>query len=238
MSARSPILIAGAAGLLGTAIADALVERGGRLVLADLHTEPLEALAQRLGADAVPLAEALDFRDEERVLRFVSSATSAVGHLAACVNAVGIEGPIVPTDQLDLDTVRDVYETNVFAAVSLVKAIVPGMRTRGEGRIINIASGAGLSGGEFMSAYHSSKHAMVGLTRSMARELAALGISVNAVCPGCIESPMLERIELALSELSDRWLASWRRSASASTPSALAASSRRCSSASNSRCRS
>ena len=73
MSARSPILIAGAAGLLGTAIADALVERGGRLVLADLHTEPLEALAQRLGADAVSLAEALDFRDEERVLRFVSS---------------------------------------------------------------------------------------------------------------------------------------------------------------------
>jgi NAD(P)-dependent dehydrogenase (short-subunit alcohol dehydrogenase family) len=85
-----------------------------------------------------------------------------------------------------------------------MKALIPHFKAAGAGRIINIASGAGLAGSEFMAAYSSSKHALIGLTRSAARELAPYGVPVNAVCPGVIESPMMDRIERSLEGLTGR----------------------------------
>ena len=82
----------------------------------------------------------------------------------------------------------------------LCKAVVPEMKTNRTGRIINMASGAGLAGGALASPYHASKHAVVGLTRSLARELAPHQIAVNAVCPGYVNSPMVDRISLAETE--------------------------------------
>jgi meso-butanediol dehydrogenase / (S,S)-butanediol dehydrogenase / diacetyl reductase len=203
MMTDGAVLIAGAGGLLGAAIAEALATRGARLVLTDLRDEALRTVTEQVGQDRVVIARPVDFRDEEAVSALVDSAARMAGGLASCVNAVGIEGPIASAEEIDLTAALDVYETNVFAAFRLTKAILPHMRRQGIGRIINIASGAGLAGGEFMSVYHSSKHAMVGLTRSIARELASSGISVNAVCPGCIESPMMERVEAGLARLLD-----------------------------------
>jgi NAD(P)-dependent dehydrogenase (short-subunit alcohol dehydrogenase family) len=78
-----------------------------------------------------------------------------------------------------------------------MRALVPGLRERGGGRIVNLASGAGLAGAELMTVYSASKHAVVGLSRTAARELAPYGIAVNALCPGCVESPMMSRVEQA-----------------------------------------
>jgi NAD(P)-dependent dehydrogenase (short-subunit alcohol dehydrogenase family) len=195
---QGAVLVAGAAGRLGTAVAKEIALRGAPLVLTDMRRESLDAVSRELDRGCVKAAIAADCRDQEAVEELVRSAAELAGGVAAVVNAAGIEGPVGPFEELDLRAVVDVYEINVFAVFALLKALVPHMRRRGRGRIVNVASGAGLSGSEAMAAYSSSKHALVGLTRSLARELAPAGISVNAVCPGCIESPMMDRIESAL----------------------------------------
>ena len=98
-------------------------------------------------------------------------------------------------ETLQMEQFCEVFEVNVFAAARLLQAVLPVFRRQQLGRIVNIASGSGLVGTEYMSSYSASKHALIGLTRSVAREVAADGISVNAVCPGPIDSPMMQRIE-------------------------------------------
>jgi NAD(P)-dependent dehydrogenase (short-subunit alcohol dehydrogenase family) len=94
-----------------------------------------------------------------------------------------------------------VFDVNLFALWAFSAVAIRHFRSAGGGRIVNLASGAGLAGTGYMAAYSASKHAVVGLTRSMARELAADGIAINAVCPGCVDSPMMSRIEQRLGEI-------------------------------------
>ena len=198
MSGVGAVVVAGAGGRLGAAIARELAGRGAPLVLTDVRSESLMAVSSELDPARVKAVVAADCRDESAVAALVRTAAQLQGGIAALVNASGIEGPVAPVEELDLRAVVEVYEINVFAALVLLKAVVPYMRRQGFGRIVNVASGAGLSGSDDMAAYSSSKHALVGITRSLARELAPSGVSVNAICPGCIESPMMERIESAL----------------------------------------
>jgi NAD(P)-dependent dehydrogenase (short-subunit alcohol dehydrogenase family) len=102
-----------------------------------------------------------------------------------------------------MEQVLDLYQVNVFGVLRVIKAILPHFKERNSGRIINMASGSGLSGTAYMAAYNSSKHAVIGITRSVALEVASDNISVNAVCPGCVASPMMGRIETAMAELVD-----------------------------------
>ena len=97
-------------------------------------------------------------------------------------------------ENLNPDEVRQVFDVNVMAMFWLCRAAVPVMKRQGRGRIVNLASGAGLAGGALASPYHASKHAVVGLTRSLARELGPHRIAVNAVCPGVVDTPMTEAI--------------------------------------------
>ena len=139
-----------------------------------------------------------DLRDQGEVDALVHVAIETFGGVDAVVNAAGSEGPVVPTEELSADDLAELYDVNVFGPFRLLKAVLPHFKERRSGRIVNVASGAGLAGTEYMTAYSSSKHALVGLTRSLAREVARHGISANAVCPGCIESPMMARIEREL----------------------------------------
>jgi len=146
-----------------------------------------------------PLAIAADLRRGDEVDALVGRAIEAKGRIDACVNNAGLAGPVgVAVAELEPGAVTELYEVNVLGVLRVLRAVLPGMQARGSGRIVNIASGAGLAGAEHLAAYSSSKHAVVGLTRSLAREVAAEGISVNAVCPGCVESPMQDGIEAAL----------------------------------------
>ena len=124
-----------------------------------------------------------------------------LGSLDVLVNAHGIEGPTGPVTALDPADVRRTFEVNVLSMFWLCGAATEIFEVAGGGRIVNMASGAGLAGGAFTGVYHASKHAVVGLTRSLARELGPLGIAVNAVCPGFVESPMVDRIVSALGDL-------------------------------------
>ena len=189
------VVLTGAGGRLGTDIAAVLVARGARLLLVDLSGGALDRLRTRLGptADVVTLVADATGRDAPRAV--FDHATARFGHVDVLINNAGTEGPIARVEDLDMDDVRGVFEINVFAMFTFSQEAVRRFRAQGHGRIVNMASGAGLAGVGFMAAYSASKHAAVGLTRSIAREVADVGIQVNAVCPGCVDSPMMERIE-------------------------------------------
>lgn len=198
-------LITGAAGHLGRAIATAMADRGSRLVLADIDPAALQRVVEGLHADrARVIMHQVDVASEDQIRRLLDVALDQFGRIDVCINNCGVEGPIRHIEDLDLDAVLKLYQVNVFGAVRLMKAIIPHFKAQRAGRIVNIASGAGLAGSELMAAYSSSKHALVGLSRSAARELAPYNVPVNAVCPGVIASPMMARIERALEERTGR----------------------------------
>jgi len=190
------VLVAGAAGQLGQAIVETLAGRGAALVLADRDPVGLERAGGAAGDASI--AVPTDLRDGEQVESLVGRALAAFGRIDALVNGAGVEGPVAPLEEVSADELIDLYDVNLFGPFRLLKAVLPHLKQRRRGRIVNVASGAGLGGVDFLAAYSSSKHALVGLTRSLARELAPYGISANAVCPGCIDSPMMERIERGL----------------------------------------
>ena len=190
--AQQVTLVTGAAGRIGSAIAGELLRRGQAVVLTDRDGPAVEAalgdaLAQSAGRAALVPA---DLSFEAEVENVVRHALDAFGRIDACVNGAGTEGPIGPTEQLDLDDVRRVYDVNVFAVLRVLKQVLPHLKAQQRGRIVNIASGAGLGGVAYLAAYSSSKHAVVGLTRAMAIELGTAGIRVNAITPGMIRTPM------------------------------------------------
>jgi meso-butanediol dehydrogenase/(S,S)-butanediol dehydrogenase/diacetyl reductase len=202
-------LVTGAGGRLGSAIAGALALRGMRLALADVSAPALERLAYELrselnlGEGRVLGIEA-DVASDADVARMVRETLDVFGRLDAAVNGAGVEGPISPAEDLDLADVLAVYQVNVFGTLRVMKAVLPTFKQQRSGRIVNIASGAGTAGTAFMAAYSSSKHAVIGLTRSVAREVADHNVLVNAVCPGSVESPMMVRIEEALGALAGK----------------------------------
>lgn len=198
---RQTVLVTGAGGHLGGAIARSLAGRGAALVLVDRDADGLGRTVAGLPVEGPVVPVVAEVTDPAAPDRALAAAIDRFGRLDALVNNAGIEGPIGPAEEIALDDLRRVLEVNVVAVLAFSAAAVRHFRGRGEGRIVNVASGAGLAGTGFMAAYSASKHAVVGLTRSMAQETAEAGIPVNAVCPGCIESPMMGRIEARLGEL-------------------------------------
>jgi NAD(P)-dependent dehydrogenase (short-subunit alcohol dehydrogenase family) len=196
------ILITGAGGQLGAALAAEVIRRGAAVALIDTDAKSLAAVRESSRVGRVPVVSAvINITREAEIHDFVVRVESELGPITGCVNNAGIEGPIVPVEELNIPDVLQLFDVNVFGMLRVAKAILPFMKERRRGRVVNIASGAGLFGSEYMSAYSSSKHAVIGLTRSMARELATWGIAVNAVCPGPIDSPMMTRIERRLAEI-------------------------------------
>ena len=136
-----------------------------------------------------------DITDTEVQKNILNIALEKYNKIDVLVNNAGIEGSVVPIDELNLDNVRKLYEVNVFSIISFSGLVAKTMKKQQFGRIINMASGAGLAGTPYMTPYNSSKHAVLGITRCLALELGKSGIQVNAVCPGCVESEMMSRIE-------------------------------------------
>jgi NAD(P)-dependent dehydrogenase (short-subunit alcohol dehydrogenase family) len=204
MTASGPVVVlTGAAGHLGRAIADGLAARGARLLLVDLDGDALV----RVGAALPPgttATLATDVTAPDAPAAAFDAALAAFGRVDALVNNAGIEGPVARIEDVPIEALRRVMEVNVIALAAFSQEAVRRFRAQGGGRIVNIASGAGLAGTGLMTPYSTSKHAVVGLTRSVAREVADAGITVNAVCPGCVDSPMMGRIEARLGELQGR----------------------------------
>ena len=194
-------LVTGAGGHLGPRVARLLAARSFKLAINDIDEQSAGQLAESIvGAVSLPA----DVSDDQAASRLVADATHQLGPIDVVINAAGVEGPIGAIEDIDPAAVRRVFEVNVMSMFWVCRAVVPGMKERRKGRIVNIASGAGLAGGALASPYHASKHAVVGLTRSLARELAPHQVAVNAVCPGYVDSPMVDRISQAETKATGR----------------------------------
>jgi NAD(P)-dependent dehydrogenase (short-subunit alcohol dehydrogenase family) len=202
MAPPGAVLITGAGGHLGRRIAQSMAKRSLRVAVNDVDAISAERLAHSIGGGSVPFAA--DVSDYKSAYSLVADVAGHFGTIDVLINAAGSEGPIGAIEDLNPASVKHTFDVNVMSVFWMCAAVVPGMKQRRLGRIVNIASGAGLAGGELASPYHASKHAVVGLTRSLARELAPHQIAVNALCPGYVDSPMVERILTSMEGVSGR----------------------------------
>ncbi len=182
-------LVTGASGGLGSAIARALHQRGATVTLSGTRKEALDALAAEL-KERVHV-ESSDLSDPEAVEKLVPAAEAAMGHLDILVNNAGLtrDGLILRMKDADWDLVLAV---NLTASFRLARAALKSMVKRRFGRIISITSVVGVTGNPGQSNYAASKAGIIGLSKSLAREVAARNITVNCVAPGFIESPMTD----------------------------------------------
>ncbi len=153
------------------------------------------ATAARLESDGVrvirlDVTDGAELRVDVTDAAAVDAAAAAVGPVDILVNSAGVVGPTVPLWEVPVDGWERVFAVNVGGIFHTCRAFVPGMRERGWGRIVNIASMAGKDGNPNMSPYSASKAAVIGLTKSLGKELATSGVLVNAIAPAVIETPM------------------------------------------------
>jgi NAD(P)-dependent dehydrogenase (short-subunit alcohol dehydrogenase family) len=187
-------LVSGARRGIGLAIAKALQAQGAKLVALASSPGSLGELHQALGGgpDVLPLA--LDVRDEAACQAVVQQAIERMGRVDILVNNAGVY-QAKPFLQYSSQDFRDLMEVNLFGVLHLMQAVLPHLVGNGWGRIINIASTAGKWGSRNQSAYNTSKHAVVGLTRCVALETAQTGVTVNAICPGFVQTDMVEELK-------------------------------------------
>jgi NAD(P)-dependent dehydrogenase (short-subunit alcohol dehydrogenase family) len=188
-------IVTGAARGIGLAIAERLLASGARVALWDVDAAELEVQRTRLAKEGMVSAFTVDVTDESVVQQAVRSTEARLGPIDILVNNAGIGGPNLPMWEYDVAVFQKVFAINVTGTFLCSKAVIPAMRKRNYGRIINIASIAGKNGTPFFSAYSASKAAVIGLTKALAKELAETEILVNTVTPSVADTDILKQFE-------------------------------------------
>ena len=184
------VVVTGAAGSLGSAVAKAFEAAGAKLVLVDHKPDRLPRLFPELaGSEDHYLATSVDLTDEAAVQEMVREALERFGHIDVLVNAAGGYRAGTPVHETPLDTWDFMLNLNARTAFIASSAIIPAMLEQGMGKIINVGSRAALQGGAKAAAYSASKSVVMRLTESMSAELKKSGINVNCVLPGTIDTP-------------------------------------------------
>ncbi len=175
---------------IGLAIAEALHGAGARVAVVGRDAGRAQQVASRLGDRTTGVA--CDVAVEEQVTAAVSAAEAALGPIDILVNNAGLAHR-APWPEASSQDWRFIMTLNVESLFWLFQRLVPSMIERGWGRVINVASVAGKTGAPYVAAYTASKHGVLGLTRSVASEVARTGVTVNAVCPGYVDTDMTTR---------------------------------------------
>jgi 3-oxoacyl-[acyl-carrier protein] reductase len=187
-------IVTGAATGLGEAIARRLAQAGAKLVIADLNEQGAQEVANSLGG---AFAIQTDVACTRSVENTVAEVLTRTGQIDIVVNNAGIAGRSAPIwEQTDEDW-RKIISINLAGTFNVCRAVLPHMRKRKYGRIVNIASIAGKEGNPRMSLYSATKAAVIGLTKSVGKEVATEGICVNAVAPAVVQTKILEQLTAA-----------------------------------------
>ncbi|MGR6329891.1 SDR family NAD(P)-dependent oxidoreductase [Sphingomonas sp. XXL09] len=187
---RCAVITGGASGL-GKDVAKRIVAEGGQVVLWDMNADALEAAKAEVGAAGVT---AVDVSDAQAVAAAAEAAVATLGKIDVLVCSAGITGATAPVHDYPIDSWLQVVGVNLNGLFFCNRAIVPHMLANGYGRIVNVASVAGKEGNPNASAYSATKAGVIGLTKSLGKELAGKGIIANALTPATFESPILAQL--------------------------------------------
>ena len=187
---RRAVVTGGAAGI-GFAVADRLAKSGAKVALWDRDERALANAGEKLD---VAVMTALDVTDHHAVERAAQATAERLGGIDVLVCSAGITGPNATTWEYPVEAWRQVFDVNVHGLFYCNRAVVPIMRNSGYGRIVNLASVAGKEGNPNAPAYSASKAAVIGLTKSLGKELAKTGIRVNCVTPAAVRTAIFDQM--------------------------------------------
>lgn len=214
LQGRTALVTGGGRGI-GRAVAERLAREGARVVVAGRTEAELEEVAGLLEGGGVALR--LDVGDRADVARALPLLREKVGHVDILINNAGVAESAAyhatPDEMWDR-----MLAVNVTGAFALCRALIPPMVERGYGRVVNVASNAGLTGYAYSTAYCASKHAMVGMTRAIALEIARSEVTINCVCPGWVETRMTEETLARIEAKTGRPRAEAKRTLEAMSP--------------------
>ncbi len=186
---RTAVVTGGGRGI-GRAVAEALARAGAAVVVTARTESELSQVSAALEADGHRArGVCCDVTDTASVQAMASEATQYLGHVDILINNAGVAGS-APIRKLSLDDWNDMFAVNATGTLLCTQAFLQGMLDRGWGRIVNVASIAALIGSKYIAAYAASKHAVLGFTRCLAAEVAASGVTANAICPGYVDTAM------------------------------------------------
>lgn len=195
MSLKKTAIVTGSSSGIGLGIARGLAATGMNLVLNGIEPEDqVDPIRRAIEADFGVKAryDRANLMDPAGVVSLMAGAEERYGSVDVLVNNAGIQF-VSPVEEFPDDKWQAIINLNLSAAFYAIKAAVPGMKAKGWGRIINIASAHGLVASPFKSAYVAAKHGLLGLTKTVALEVAQQGITVNAICPGYVWTPLVEK---------------------------------------------
>jgi ketoreductase len=199
-------LVTGGTSGIGLAVTEALAARGHKVFICGRNADTLALTVKRLREEGLEVQGATcDIRFADEVRAFVAAGVAEYGTVDVLVNNAGRSGGGVTADLAE-ELWLDVVNTNLNGTFLMTHAVLNagGMRHKSKGRIVNIASTAGKQGVVLGAPYSASKHGVVGFTKSLGNELAKSGITVNAVCPGYVETPMAQTVRQGYAEAFDK----------------------------------
>lgn len=189
---KAAIVTGGARGI-GYAIAERFLVSGARVAIWDIDGAESDRAVDALSTKGPVTASQLDLSDYSSVEQAAESVVSSTGQVSVLVNCAGIAGPSGPLWEYPLDEWRRVLDVNLTGLFYACQAVIPHMRARGRGHIVNVASVAGKEGNPNMSAYSASKAGVIALTKSLGKELARENIFVNSITPATANTEILKQ---------------------------------------------
>ncbi|MEI6431284.1 MAG: SDR family NAD(P)-dependent oxidoreductase [bacterium] len=193
LQGRKAVITGGARGI-GFAIAKRFLQSGAQVALWDMDAERLAQAASELSALGVVHTEKMDVTREADIAGALANSVGTLGGLDIVVNNAGITGPNATTWEYPVADFRNVIEIDLIAVFLVCRAVVPELLKNGYGRIVNIASMAAKDGNANAAAYSAAKAGVVGLTKSLGKELAGKGILVNAVAPAAAKTEIFDQM--------------------------------------------